>query len=62
MTEKFKNKVEMDLAVGFYDSGVDNADKGNFVQSIADFTKGIQLNPSVPEAYYSRGIAYKRQD
>jgi tetratricopeptide (TPR) repeat protein len=56
--EKFKNKVEMDLAVCFYDSGIDHADQGNFIQSIADFTKVIQLNPSVPEAYYNRGIAY----
>jgi len=31
MPEKFKNKVEMDLAVGFYDSGVDHADKGEWV-------------------------------
>ncbi len=60
MTEKFKNQVEMDLAVGFYDSGIDHADKGNFVQSIADFTKVITLNPSVPEAYYNRAIAYTK--
>ena len=58
--EKFKNQVEKDFAVGFYDSGIDHADKGNFVQSIADFTKVIALNPSVPEAYYNRGIAYNK--
>jgi tetratricopeptide (TPR) repeat protein len=57
---KFKNKVELDLAVGFYDSGVNHADQGNFIQSIADFTKVIALNPSVPEAYYNRAIAYTK--
>ncbi len=37
-----------------------HADKGNWKQSIADFTKVIALNPSVPEAYYNRGIAYNK--
>jgi tetratricopeptide (TPR) repeat protein len=60
MRQKFKNKVELNLAVGFYDSGVNHADQGNFVQSIADFTKVIQLNPHVPEAYYNRAVAYTK--
>lgn len=58
MSEKFKNQVEMDLATGFYDSGIAHANQGNFIQSIADFTKVIQLNSSVVEAFYNRGIAY----
>ena len=60
MDKRFKNKVELDMAVGFYDSGVNYADQGNFIQAIADFTKVIQLNPSVPEAYYNRAIAYTK--
>jgi hypothetical protein len=58
MSEKFNNQIELDLAVRFYDSGIDHADKGNYVQSIADFTKVVQLNPGVGEAYYNRGISY----
>jgi tetratricopeptide (TPR) repeat protein len=60
MDKRFKNKVELEMAVGFYDSGVNHADQGDFVQSIADFTKVIQLNPSVPEVYYNRAIAYTK--
>jgi tetratricopeptide (TPR) repeat protein len=60
MPEKFKNQVEMDSAVGFYDSGVAHADKGEWVQAIGDFTKVIQLNPSVPEAYFNRAVAYTK--
>ncbi len=60
MDKRFKNKVELELAVGFYDSGVAHADQGNFVQSIADFTKVIVLNPNVPEVYYNRAIAYTK--
>jgi hypothetical protein len=28
MDKRFKNQVEMDLAVGFYDSGIKHADQG----------------------------------
>ena len=60
MSKKFQNEVEFDLAVGFYDSGIAHADQGKWVQSIADFTKVIQLNPGVSEAYYNRGVAYTK--
>ncbi len=60
MDKKFKNKVEMDMAVGFYDSGIAHADRGEWVQAIADFTKVIQLNPTVAEAYFNRAVSHTK--
>jgi len=61
MDRKFKNKVEMDLAVGFYNSGVNHADQGNLVLAIADFTKVIELDPQMIQAYINRASVYKKQ-
>jgi tetratricopeptide (TPR) repeat protein len=35
--------------------------KGQYDQSIADFTKAIEINPRLAQAYNSRGIAYKKK-
>jgi Flp pilus assembly protein TadD len=60
MLKKFKNKIELGMAVGFYDSGVAHADRGEWGQAIDDFTKVVQLNPGVGEAYYNRGVAHTK--
>ena len=44
----------------FYQSGVENADKGKYEDAIADFTRAIHLNPHYVEAYkYRAFVCYK---
>jgi tetratricopeptide (TPR) repeat protein len=37
-----------------------HAEKREFPQAIAEFTKAIEITPTVPEGYYNRGLAYKQ--
>ena len=30
----------------------------NYSKAMIDFTKAIEINPNIPEAYYNRGLIY----
>jgi len=45
----------------YYDRGVAYLQQGLYDQSIADFTKAIELNPHVMYTYIYRGIAYGKK-
>ena len=41
--------------------GVEAGQRGQYSEAIEDFTKAIELKPDYAEAYYLRGLAYRRQ-
>jgi tetratricopeptide (TPR) repeat protein len=41
--------------------GVTSHDKGQLDQAISDFTKALEINPRLAEAYYNRGIVYSEK-
>ena len=45
------------LARQYYDQGFDKYDAGNYQGAIADFNKGIEIDPHNADAYYYRGNA-----
>ncbi len=61
MIEKFKNRVEKDLAGVLYNCGTRNAKKGNLTQAIEDFTKAVEIKPDDIMAYNNRGSAFAQQ-
>ena len=42
-----------------YDKGVEYGQQGRFDDAIAEYTKAIELDPSLAEAYGNRGNAYR---
>jgi len=50
--------IEKDQAQVYINQGVAWAEKGDFDNAIADFTKAIEINPNHAKAYNNRGLAY----
>src|SRR5882672_9868077 len=48
-----------DLAVLYFNRGVEYDAKGDLDRGIADYTEAIRLDPKYPKAYYNRGVAYE---
>jgi tetratricopeptide (TPR) repeat protein len=46
------------LSEAFYGRGINRFIKGDLAFAIADFTKGVELNPSNAENYFGRGITW----
>ena len=46
----------------YYKQGIVEYKKGNFVQSIKDYTKVINIFPKYANAYFNRGLAYYKCD
>jgi tetratricopeptide (TPR) repeat protein len=44
-------------AIVYYGSGLAKSTKGDLDGAIADFSKAIELNPKLAEAYLNRGLA-----
>lgn len=47
-------------AEDFFQSGVNALKAGSYENSISDFTKALEINPSYPQAIYNRGLAYQQ--
>ena len=47
------------LAIAYYDRGLAYNAKHDYTDSIADFSKAIELNPNDAEYYDERGVAYQ---
>src|SRR6185312_17338388 len=41
----------------YYESGMANLNKKDYIQAIGDFTNAISLNPNYADAYYHRAYA-----
>src|SRR5690349_20777211 len=53
-----KGAGEPSDAVGYFNRGVEDYEKRDFVRAILDFDKAIHLQPDFAEAYNGRGKAY----
>ena len=42
----------------YFNRAMNYAKTKNYKQAMEDYTRVIELNPSIPEAYYNRGLAY----
>lgn len=47
-------------AATYNDRGLSYVEKGQYDHAILDFNKAIEINPSIPELYYNRGLAYAK--
>ena len=47
-----------DLAVEYYNRGIEYKHKGDFDRAIADYGEAIRLDPGYQHAYVNRGLAY----
>jgi tetratricopeptide (TPR) repeat protein len=52
------NNRKKEEPVRLWKSANENLEKGFYSQAIQEYTDLIQLNPSFPEAYFNRGIAF----
>ena len=41
----------------YFDRAYENAEKGNHLEAIADYTKVIEINPENSDAYINRGLS-----
>jgi Flp pilus assembly protein TadD len=61
-TEDIASGEETDsagLAIAYYDRGLAYNARHDYTQSIADFSKAIELNPNDAKYYDERGVAYQ---
>jgi len=59
LNSKVDEQEVPDTSAEFYfNRGITSVDQDNFTQSIADFTKAIEINPNVAEPYCARAVAY----
>ena len=54
-------RYQPDHAKAYYNLGVAYADKGDFDNTIVNFTKAIELDPDYAEAYHNRGATYGKK-
>ena len=47
-----------DLAITFYNRGIEWSNKHDYAHAITDYTEAIRLNPQLAQAFNNRGIAY----
>ncbi len=48
------------LAEKYFNSGIENSEKGQIELAIEDYTQAIKLKPDYAEAYYHRGGSWLR--
>ena len=51
-------KIEKNQAEFYFNQGVAWNEKGDYDKAISEYTKAIEINPSLEEAYSNRGLAY----
>ena len=51
-------KIEKNQAEFYFNQGVAWNEKGDYDKAISEYTKAIEINPSLAEAYNNRGLAY----
>lgn len=64
-TEDIASGQETDaagLAIAYYNRGLAYNAKHDYAQSIADFSKAIELNPNDANYYDERGVAYQYEN
>jgi len=49
---------DRDLAVEYYNRGINYSKKGDTDRAIADYTEAVRLDPKYADAYGNRGNAY----
>ena len=48
-------KAKAESASFYYNRGIDKYDIGDYYGAISDYTKAIEINPNLHQAYYNRG-------
>ena len=51
---------DQELAEKYFNSGIENSEKGQIELAIEDYTQAIELKPDYAQAYYYRGGAWLR--
>ena len=54
----FANAFAQETAEEAFNKGVDNFDQGSYEIAISDFTRAIEINPNLADAYNNRAAAY----
>ncbi|MBI4823391.1 MAG: tetratricopeptide repeat protein [Nitrospirae bacterium] len=57
--EEYTVSVKKLSATDYFDKGYALAESGNYKEAISAYSKAIELNPELTDAYNNRGIAYK---